>query len=67
MRILSGMLGAIVLIGGADAQIAKDPPWNPDHINRLPVEIRNAVLAMCPATQSEWWQFGALRSNAIPQ
>jgi hypothetical protein len=50
MRILSGMLGAIVLIGGADAQIAKDPPWNPDHINRLPVEIRNAVLAMCPAT-----------------
>ena len=44
------MLAAIVLVGGADAQIVKDPPWNPDHINHLPVEIRNAVLAMCPAT-----------------
>jgi hypothetical protein len=49
MRILTVASGAIVLIGaGANAQHIKDPPWNPEHINHLPAEVRTAVLAMCP-------------------
>jgi hypothetical protein len=31
----------------AVAQYVKDPPWNPDHIDNLPIEVRRAVLAMC--------------------
>jgi hypothetical protein len=31
----------------AVAQHVKDPPWNPDHIDHLPVEVRRDVLAMC--------------------
>jgi hypothetical protein len=29
----------------AAAQYVKDPPWNPDHIDHLPAEVRRAVLA----------------------
>jgi hypothetical protein len=25
----------------------RDDPWNPDHIDRLPTEVRNSVLRMC--------------------
>jgi hypothetical protein len=41
----------IVLIGtgmSAGAQFIKDPPWNPEHINHLPSDVRGAVLAKCP-------------------
>ena len=51
MRILIGTLGAILVIvasANAAAQVSKDPPWNPHHIDHLPVEVRNAVLAICP-------------------
>ena len=24
-----------------------DDPWNPDHVDRLPVDVRNAVLRIC--------------------
>jgi hypothetical protein len=50
MRIPAMILGAMALTGisaNAGAQIIKDPPWNPEHINHLPDEVRNAVLAMC--------------------
>ena len=30
------------------AQFIHDPPWNAEHINHLPAEIRGAVLAKCP-------------------
>ena len=65
MRILTGMFGAIVLVCGADAQIIKDPPWNPDHINHLPVEVRNAVLAMCPATPDAGHYFATYSRDQI--
>jgi hypothetical protein len=49
MRIVIATLGAVVLIGaGADAQRIKDPPWNPEHIDHLPADVRSAVLAKCP-------------------
>jgi hypothetical protein len=45
-------LVAVVLFGitGASGQRVKDDPWNPVHIDHLPAEVRNAVLAMCPQT-----------------
>jgi hypothetical protein len=42
---------ALLLVGSplaANAQFVKDPPWNPEHIDHLPFEIRSAVLAKCP-------------------
>ena len=47
MRILIAVFGVIGLIGSADAQIVKDPPWNPEHINRLPPDVSSAVLDKC--------------------
>jgi hypothetical protein len=50
MRIPIVVLVAIVLFGvtGASGQPAKDDPWNAEHINHLPAEVRAAVLAKCP-------------------
>jgi hypothetical protein len=49
MRILTLALAVIVLSGaGANAQHIKDPPWNPEHIDRLPADVRGAVMAKCP-------------------
>jgi hypothetical protein len=30
------------------AQFIHDPPWNAEHINHIPAEIRGAVLVKCP-------------------
>lgn len=38
-------------LGTASAQTA-DPPWDPHHINQLPITIRRAVLAKCPSRPS---------------
>jgi hypothetical protein len=35
-------------LSAAQAQFARDPPWNAGHIDRLPAEVRSAVLAKCP-------------------
>lgn len=29
------------------SQVGHDDPWNPEHINRLPPEVRNAVVRIC--------------------
>jgi hypothetical protein len=29
------------------SQVGHDDPWNPEHIERLPPEVRNAVIRMC--------------------
>jgi hypothetical protein len=47
MRILSVAFGVLVLFDSANAQIIRDPPWNPEHIDHLPAEVRSAVLAKC--------------------
>ena len=43
------MVVALVLFGvtGTSGQHVKDDPWNPEHINHLPAEVRTAVLAKC--------------------
>jgi hypothetical protein len=50
MRIPILAFFAVVLFGvtGASGQRIKDDPWNPEHINSLPAEVRAAVLAKCP-------------------
>jgi hypothetical protein len=51
MRALGILSSAIVLISasaGTAAQFVKDPPWNAEHIDRLPPDVRNAVIARCP-------------------
>lgn len=30
------------------AEFMHDPPWNAEHIDHLPIEVRSAVLAKCP-------------------
>src|SRR5260370_33024942 len=48
----------------AAAQYLKDPPWNPDHINHLPREVRSAVLAMCRTPPSAGHYFASYSQNS---
>lgn len=53
--IQAAAVGAAICCGAPSiglAQHIKDPPWNPDHIDHLPQEVRRAVLAMCPKSPS---------------
>jgi hypothetical protein len=29
------------------SRVGHDDPWNPEHIEKLPLEVRNAVIQMC--------------------
>jgi hypothetical protein len=48
----------------AVAQHARDPPWNPDHIDHLPAEVRSAVLAMCGKPPSAGHYFATYSQNS---
>jgi len=68
MRVLAMILGATassVICVNAGAQIIKDPPWNPDHINHLPSEVRSAVLAMCSQVPSAGHYFATYFHDQI--
>ena len=47
MRVLLIAVGSLILSASASAQVLKDPPWNPEHIDHLPSEVRSAVVAKC--------------------
>ena len=47
MRVLLIAVGSLVLPASASAQVLKDPPWNLEHIDHLPSEVRSAVVAKC--------------------
>ena len=32
---------------GRGSQVGHDDPWNPEHIDHLPLEVRNAVTHLC--------------------
>jgi hypothetical protein len=64
---LSAIAATIVLFGFADrpafargSQLGHDDPWNSEHIQGLPPEVRNAVIHMgnsyvsCPCVQ---WRY----------
>src|SRR5258706_12593520 len=52
---LSAIAAGIVLLLLCDqphalargSQVGHDDPWNSEHIDRLPPEVRNAVIRMC--------------------
>ena len=50
---LSAIAAGIVLLLLCDlafargGQVGHDDPWNPEHIERLPPEVRNAVIGIC--------------------
>ena len=46
--VLSMTIPSCLLVVPANAQKIHDPPWNPEHLDRLPAQIRAAVFAMCP-------------------
>ena len=41
-----------------------DDPWNPEHIDRLPPEIRNSVIHMCSERPSAAHYFATYLDNA---
>jgi hypothetical protein len=51
-------------IGTALVGLASDPPWNPEHIDRLPTEVRNAVLAMCRTRPQAGHYFAIYSDNS---
>jgi hypothetical protein len=48
----------------AVAQIVKDPPRNPDHIDHLPAEVRSVVVAKCGKLPSAGHYFATCSQNA---
>jgi len=48
MRLAFAAIASLVWCNSAQAQIIKDPPWNPAHIDSLPAPVRGAILARCP-------------------
>jgi hypothetical protein len=53
MKNSTAIIFAISLSGcPAAAQKIHDPPWNPEHIDHLRPEVRNAVLARCATIPS---------------
>jgi hypothetical protein len=48
IRIAIASVMIAVFCSSAMAQRSNDPPWSAERIDRLPPEIRNQVLAICP-------------------
>jgi hypothetical protein len=50
MRVHTAILTVFLAasLSAAQAQFSHDPPWNAEHIDRLPADIRSAVMAKCP-------------------
>jgi hypothetical protein len=64
----TALIFVVVLLGasGSNAQVMlHDPPWNPEHIDRLPPEIRKAVLAMCPTTPAAGHYFATYLHDRV--
>ena len=67
-RLVRAAMISLSLSWGANsiavAQYVKDPPWNPDHIDHLPAEVRRAVLAMCRKPPSAGHYFATYSQNS---
>ena len=66
-QVWAAMMGLSLSWGAnsiAVAQYAKDPPWNPEHIDHLPAEVRSAVLAKCAMSPSAGHYFATYSQNA---
>lgn len=68
MRILIGTLGAVFLVSASanvDAQRLKDPPWNPEHIDHLPLDVRSVVMTKCTKIPNAGHYFATYFHNDI--
>lgn len=45
--ILPSFVGSVPQAVARGSQTSNDPPWNPEHISRLPEEIRKALIRLC--------------------
>ena len=68
MKVAPIALGLLVTASLASPAFARgglhllDPAWNPQHINGLPAEVRNALTHMCGDSQAEH-QFASYSQN----
>jgi len=67
MFLRAPIIGMALLLGsaGAFAQFGRDPPWNPEHIDNLPAEVRRAVLAMCQERPDAGHYFATYSSDRV--
>src|SRR6202171_5213207 len=59
------VLAILVSACPAAAQKIHDPPWNPEHIDHLPPEVRRAVFAMCATPPSAGHYFATYGPNRV--
>ena len=60
-----------ITVGQASPALARggplhlfDPPWNPQHINGLPAEVRSTLAHMCSGAQAQH-QFAVYSQNVL--
>jgi hypothetical protein len=46
------------------SQVGHDDPWNPEHIDRLPPEVRSAIVRMCGASPHAAHYFATFFDNS---
>ena len=46
------------------SQVGHDDPWNPEHINQLPLEVRDAVAQMCGSSPRAAHYFATYLDNS---
>jgi hypothetical protein len=67
-RIISALM-PLVFTGHSSTAFARgglsnaDPPWNTEHIDRLPEEVRNAVVRLCAEPPSAAHYFATYSEN----
>jgi hypothetical protein len=47
------------------SQVSHDDPWNSEHIDRLPPEVRNAVIHMCRDSPRAGHYFATYFDNSL--
>jgi hypothetical protein len=63
--ILPNLLGYVPPAVARGGQTSNDPPWNSEHISRLPKEIRQALIRLCGESALAAHYFASLQSNFI--
>lgn len=51
------------LASARTSQVGHDDPWNPEHMEHLPPEVRNAVIGMCRNTPRAGHYFATYFDN----
>lgn len=63
--IIAAVIGSLLLSSFArGSQVGHDDPWNPEHIEGLPPEVRNAVIRMCRELPRAGYYFATYFDNS---